>query len=172
MPRVKSQTSLVRRGTVYWLRVHVPEDLRKHFNGSRDVRRSLRTKDKVEAVKLAAAERTRLRKQFEELRNGTPQIEIWEWHEAPSLPALFSADKTLIAMRPGAQPPAPAGAVLLTDLVSYWKGLMPRRPPTVAQVEFAVKGFIRVTGISDARQIDRQAIIKWRDSLLQERSPR
>jgi len=169
MPRVKSQTSLARRGAVYQLRVHVPRYVRQHFNDRAEIRVSLRTKDKADAVKLVATERLRILGEFERLRNGDKH-EIWEWQKVGPIPALFGPDETWIAVRPDGSPPG--ASVLLLDLVKYWKELIPRRPATVAQVEFAVKTFTSVTGRADALRVDRQAIIKWRDHLLQGRSPR
>ncbi len=57
---MRSQTGLVRRGAVYHYhyRHRIPRDLLLHY-GRREIKRSLNTKDKGEATRLAAAERTR-----------------------------------------------------------------------------------------------------------------
>ena len=65
---MRQQTNLVRRQGVYQFRIAVPADLRGHLNGTREVRKSLRTKDKAEAIKLAAAERARALAEFERVR--------------------------------------------------------------------------------------------------------
>ena len=70
---VRQQTNLVRREGVYQFRIAVPADLRGHFNGNREVRRSLRTKNKAEAIKRAAAERVRIPAEFDRpARPSTP----------------------------------------------------------------------------------------------------
>src|SRR5262245_48899931 len=68
MARMRQQTNLVRRNGVYVFRAAIPADLKGHFNGTREVRKSLRTKDKAAAIKLAAAERVKVLAEFDRVR--------------------------------------------------------------------------------------------------------
>jgi len=65
---VKGQTNLSRRSGVYGFRIAVPRDLRCAFDGQREIRRSLRTTDKAEALRRAAAERVRRWSEFTRIR--------------------------------------------------------------------------------------------------------
>ncbi|WP_136524123.1 site-specific integrase [Geomonas ferrireducens] len=58
---------LVKRGTMYYIRVRVPDDLRRYIS-SREIKQSLRTARYCEAVKLARAWRTALDHFFGDLR--------------------------------------------------------------------------------------------------------
>ncbi|WP_207000865.1 site-specific integrase [Trinickia mobilis] len=61
-------THLVKRGSVYYFRRKIPLDLIAHYDGKKEVMRSLRTSDKREAEKLAREEGVRLDREFAQLR--------------------------------------------------------------------------------------------------------
>ena len=65
--KVRQQTGLIHRGAVYHYRHRVPGDLLSHY-GRREIKRPLNTKDKGEAMRLAAAERTRVLVEFARVR--------------------------------------------------------------------------------------------------------
>lgn len=64
---MKDQTNLVRRGAVYQFRTSIPLDLREHYKRA-EIRVSLHTKDKPEAMRLAAVERVRLLDEWQRKR--------------------------------------------------------------------------------------------------------
>ncbi|WP_369799170.1 DUF6538 domain-containing protein [Chromobacterium sp. LK1] len=70
MPDMLKHTNVLRRtgSSVYYFRITIPTDLRPHFNGKKDVWRSLQTRDLREANRLAARIRVEWDDQFAELR--------------------------------------------------------------------------------------------------------
>ncbi|PTU69057.1 hypothetical protein DBB33_06180 [Chromobacterium haemolyticum] len=70
MPDMPKHTNVLRRtgSSVYYFRITIPTDLRPHFNGKKDVWRSLQTRDLREANRLAARIRVEWDDQFAELR--------------------------------------------------------------------------------------------------------
>lgn len=64
---MKSQTNLVRRGSVYYFRARIPQDLIAHYK-KQEVIRSLRTKDKTEAIAKLRLERLMLDQEFAHVR--------------------------------------------------------------------------------------------------------
>lgn len=64
---LKHQTHLAKRGSVYWFRCRVPVDLVQQY-GKPDIRFSLKTKDKNEAIHKARLEALKYSQEFEHKR--------------------------------------------------------------------------------------------------------
>ena len=70
---------LMRRGTKWYLRVKVPDDL-QHVIGKKEIWKSLRTGDHGKAKARYIEERAKVERQFALARNGPPPIdgdEVW-----------------------------------------------------------------------------------------------
>src|SRR5687768_14904910 len=65
---------LFQRGSVWWLRVMIPLDLRPSFGGCTKVVRSLGTSERRRAALLATVARSDLLRDFERRRTGTPLL--------------------------------------------------------------------------------------------------
>ena len=65
---VSKPNHLLRRGSVYYLRVRVPADLLDHFKPKKDIVRSLRTSDYQEASLKVRMESLGILKEFHDLR--------------------------------------------------------------------------------------------------------
>ena len=73
---MQGQTSLFKRGSVYWFRKKVPVDLLDHYTEARtgDFRFSLRTRDRAAAKALAATKAADYEREFAEVRVNRPRF--------------------------------------------------------------------------------------------------
>jgi hypothetical protein len=69
--KVSGHTRLWRRGATYYFRAKVPQDLLKHYSPKRELKFSLDTRDRSEAVRRVRVESVKLDQEFAALRNGT-----------------------------------------------------------------------------------------------------
>src|SRR5687768_11898586 len=66
---MQNQTRLVLRGSTYHFRAKIPADLRRMLRQKHEIVRSLRTKDKREAERLARIESVKLDAEWQRLRD-------------------------------------------------------------------------------------------------------
>ena len=163
--------NLVVRGRVFVFRIAIPPSLRQHYSGRREIRLSLRTTDRTEAIQLVQAQRARVLEDFYRLRAGLPALT-----QSPVLPRDVKA--ILNALRQAGlipcEPVAPETGPSLLDLCTYWEGQAPRRPKTVKAFRAAVKRFLSVhPALTDASKITKAHVVGFRDHpLAQGRNPR
>ena len=65
---MRTQTRLVRRGTIYYFRARIPADLAQHFGAKREIVESLRTSEKRDAESRVRIRSVELDEQFEGIR--------------------------------------------------------------------------------------------------------
>lgn len=66
--KVRSQTRLAKRGSVYYFRAKIPADLKLYFGRKREIMESLKTSNKKEAEELVRIKSVELDQHFNELR--------------------------------------------------------------------------------------------------------
>lgn len=115
---------LFQRGSVWWLRVMIPLDIRGAFDGRSKVVRSLQTEDRREAARLGAQHRAHQLHGFALRRGGsTPQpLPLAPPHDIPTAPLVVHR----VAGR------------RLRDAFDRWKVNKPRTPDTISTCERAL----------------------------------
>lgn len=68
MKDLPKQTNLVKRGAVFYFRCRIPADLVEHYQGRREIKRSLRTSDYKKALELVHVESLKQDQEFTEVR--------------------------------------------------------------------------------------------------------
>lgn len=71
------QTGLIKRGSIYYLRLRVPADLVSHY-GKAELKASLKTKERSQAIPLLRAEMARLEQEFADIRKKAKQAFIFQ----------------------------------------------------------------------------------------------
>ncbi|MDK9725985.1 MAG: phage integrase N-terminal SAM-like domain-containing protein [Sterolibacteriaceae bacterium MAG5] len=66
---MRDQTYLLRRGSQYYFRIRIPPDLRPRYDGRWEIKQSLRTTDKREAIQLCRVKAIELTAEFERFRH-------------------------------------------------------------------------------------------------------
>ena len=151
---MKLQTNLVLRGTKYYYRGRVPQDLRNHFNKT-EILISLRTSDRQQANLALSQVKVELLSSFAELRG-----------------QKLSSDKLNVNVNilPNCKQPTSSLAyeqtVALDTIIKHWAAQSTTRPRTLMEVETAKKRLINVAGHDNARNITKADGIALRESLL------
>ena len=155
MSAMKLPTNLVRRGSRFYYRGRVPEDLKQHF-GKTEFFISLKTSDFRAANYSLAHIKAKMFTNFALLRNldfkHLPTSDI-EFRIAPKQPQSN-------------QEPPKYAALTLLDLNKYWASQSLKRPRTLMEAETARKRLEMVAGHNDAHRIEKQHAIILKDKLL------
>jgi len=90
---MKDQTGLTKRGSIYYLRVRIPADLKPHYNKA-EIVRSLKTTNRAEAIQMVRLERIKLDQEFHQLRSikTAPVVEELSDLEISRLTSLYHAE--------------------------------------------------------------------------------
>lgn len=65
---MQNQTYLFKRGTVYYFRIKIPVDLAWHYSSKKEIKSSLKTQDRQEAVRRMRAALAKAESDFEYAR--------------------------------------------------------------------------------------------------------
>lgn len=140
MPR---HTNLVRRGTTYYYRARVPEDLQQHYQ-RREFFVSLKTRTRLQAEQALIRLKARLLDDFAALRGVGQNLPAFS-------PLIKSSSLSL---------PAPE-KVSLWSLVEYWSSQAERRPRTLMEVNTAFKRLIVCNGNLSPSEIEKRHIVAY-----------
>lgn len=191
------QTLLQRRGATYYYRQRVPRPLQAYFDGRREIKVSLRTRDPKEARYRARIICAHVETVFTRTLSGAPQRESIgrrgyrqltrittqpdESHvlvEAAiiSRPSPGNTDHGGPAGTPeraiavGELEDAATGGITLDDLHDRWvRKRNNRRASTLAAVAVTVREFKKYTGLITVSKIRRRDVLDYRDYLTHER---
>lgn len=141
------QTNLTRRGSTYYFRARVPEDLRQHYR-RREFFVSLKTRDRLQAEHSLVALKARLFEDFSALRGVSAP--------APALPTIARPQRLRET------------SSSLSILVDYWKEQAERRPRTVMEVETTFKRFVECNGDVAIEQLERRHVVALKDRMLEQ----
>ncbi len=61
--------NVIRRGNIYYFNISIPKDLREHYNGKTEIRRTLETSDINIAASKADVMRSQIKSEWQVLRN-------------------------------------------------------------------------------------------------------
>jgi integrase len=139
-----SATHLIRRGAVYYFRRKVPSVLRAHYQ-KEEIRKSLHTTDRAQALRLAAQEASRLESEFAFLRKQLAPL------QATRRPA-----------------PAPSGAGPLGVVFEIWKARRERPRTTLYDFAKAARRFSALHPELPVTQIAPTHIEAFKKALLAE----
>lgn len=158
---MRLQTNLVRRGTRYYYRGRVPEDLKHHY-GKSEIIVSLKTSDRLEADYALSQMKATLFAEFARIR-GTAISADHQFISTDSVPLqalkpLKTADERLNSVEH-----------TLDHLIEYWASQTKKRPRTLMEVETAKQRLVGIAGHSIACQIGKNHAIELKDKLLAER---
>ncbi|WP_066358351.1 site-specific integrase [Geobacter anodireducens] len=147
----------------YYFRQWIPLDLRSSFGGRTDVAKSLKTRDRKEALALAGGLQQRYQLTFSLLRTGLLSPE-----QASSLLDGTTAQKLQrLAQEPLRSPPPPTPAPSLSALIDlFTQEHHPKWTPKTQQ-EFSgqFKVLVKVLGDCPVSSFDRPSCVSCRDTL-------
>lgn len=157
---MRLQTNLVRRGSRFYYRGRVPEDLRAHY-GKAELIISLKTADRHKADYALAQIKARLLTEYAKLRDvdfvSDQQITVTGYPQRIALSALKTA-----------QEQSKSTGATLSSLISYWASQTEKRPRTLMEVETARKRLVAIAGHDYASLIEKQHVIAFKDRLLEQ----
>lgn len=140
---MRLQTNLVRRGTGFYYRARVPEDLKKHY-GKSEFLLSLKTSDKQQADYLLAQLKAQLFCEYAQLRN----------QKIPTDSLGFSPK------------PNKVKSPTIEHLIEYWMSQSEKRPRTLMEAHTARKRLQAIVGSDLAALIEKHHVIALKDQQL------
>lgn len=148
-------TYLFRRGSVYYYRRRVPDDLLGQFNGKQFIVFSLRTKEKSVAAALC-------RERAVEFDALIARAKL----DASSMISLSLEAEQRV--KPQKRAPAGIRSHSLVELASHWKALQVRHPKTCRELDAIVGRFAAHCGEKSVEAIRKSDFTKYRDQLLKD----
>ncbi len=140
---MRLQTNLVRRGSRFYYRARVPEDLKQHY-GKSEFLLSLKTSDKQQADYLLAQLKAQLFCEYAQLRNQT----------IPKDPLRFTPK------------PHQVNSPTIEHLIEYWISQSEKRPRTLMEAHTARKRLQAIVGSDSAVLIEKHHVIALKDQQL------
>ena len=151
---MRLQTNLVRRGSRFYYRGRVPEDLKQHI-GKSEILISLKTADRRQADHALAQVKIQLLSKFDNLRGqATTEHQI-----------------TLgMVSKPTESTPEPSeqSGPTIDRLIQYWASQSEKRPRTLMEIETAKKRLVKITGHNHANLVEKRHAVAFKDHLLSE----
>lgn len=155
---MRLQTNLVRRGSRFYYRGRVPEDLKQHYCKT-EFLISLKTSDRQIADYALAHVKARLLKEYSKLR-GSSLFDESQDHTRNSVFGI--APKRLETTQ---EPPKALGPSIDT-LITYWASQSEKRPRTLMEVDAARRRLVAIVGHNDASLMEKRHVIDLKDRLL------